>query len=131
MSSLHPNNVHQQTAAKSDLRTFKEDLTHAIADAFPTGRMPYKHVRAVLARWDADNTHADQSVNAVQQLFEEYGYDCKEVIIPADSPTINPQFFLQEVLYKLGREGEAGDLTIFYYAGHGVWDDKNQLLRLQ
>lgn len=113
------------------LRNVQERPESSYMGGIPTGRMPYRRVRAVLCRWDADNTHAEESANALQAVFEDYGYACKRVILPADTPNVNPHLYLQDVMNDLGRAGESGDLTIFYYAGHGDWDHQNQQLQLQ
>lgn len=130
MSLLHPDQLNQITQSKIDFRSFKDDLTHAISGAFPTGRMPFRRVRAVLVRWDVDNTKADESVREMLQVFQDYGYACKTAIIPAQS-TISPDRFLQRLMFDMGEMGESGDLTIFYYAGHGLWDERQHSLELQ
>ena len=131
MSLLQPNNINKITQGKADFLSFKEDLSRAIIGAFPTGRMPYNRVRVTLVHWDNDNTGSAESVAEILQVFQDYGYACKTALIPAQSTTINPDRFLQNLMIDLGRAGESGDLTIFYYAGHGFWDEKQQALELQ
>lgn len=131
MSSLHPQNVDEITKSKTKLITFKEDLNRAIIGAFPTGRMPYNRVRVALVHWDLDDTKADKSVEEIRKTFEDYGFACRTFIIPAKSTTTTPEFFLRKILYQLGDAGETGDLTIFYYAGHSVWDQAAQILQFQ
>lgn len=132
MSLLHPDNIDEITKSRTDFLTFKEDLNHAIVGAFPTGRMPYNRVRALLVRWDVDdNTHSDRSVDEIEHLFQEYGFACSKKVISTQSTIINPERCLQNMLLDLGRAGEAGDLTIFYYAGHGIWDERQHFLEIQ
>lgn len=131
MSSLHPQNIDEITQSKSNLVTLKEDLTRAIIGAFPTGRMPYHRVRAALVHWDVDDTKANKSVEEIERTFEDYGFACTKFIIPARSNTISPDRFLQKLVYKLGDAGEKDDLTIFYYAGHSVWDQERRVLKFQ
>ena len=131
MSPLRPQNIDEMTQSQSNLIAFKEDLTRAIEGAFPTGRMPYRRVRAALVRWDVDDTKADESVEETARTFGEYGFDCRKFIIPARSTTTTPVRFLQKVLCDLGDEGEKDDLTIFYYAGRSVWDQASRVLQFQ
>ena len=131
MSLLHPRNIDEISQSKTNLTTFKDDLTRAIEGAFPTGRMPYNRVRAALVYWDVDDTNAKQSVDEIEKLFQDYGYVCKKFIIPAQSTTVSPLRFLQKALYDLGLVGEKNDLTIFYYAGHSVWDQNLRVLQFQ
>lgn len=131
MSSLHPQNIDEITQSKSNLITLKEDLTRAINGAFSTGRMPFHRVRAALVFWDVDDTKADKSVEEVERLFKDYGFACRKLIIPARSKTPTPEHFLRKFLVELGDAGEKDDLTIFYYAGHSVWDQALEVLQLQ
>lgn len=132
MTSLHPDNIQDITRAQTNLSTLRDDLNAAISGAFPTGRRPYNRVRAVFTYWDVDNTKSAESAKELKDLFESYGYACRDAVIPAQlGDPIVPQRFLQQLMVDMGRIGEAGDLTIFYYAGHGVWDQGNKQLQLQ
>ena len=131
MSSLHPQNIDEITQSKCNLITFKEDLTRAINGAFPTGRMPYNQVRAALVSWDVDDIKADKSVEEVERLFEDYGFACRKYIIPARPKSRTPDHYLRNFFHELGDAGEKDDLTIFYYAGHSVWDQAREVLQLQ
>ena len=131
MSLLHPQYIDEITQNKGDLTTFKNDLTNAIEGAFPTGRMPYNRVRVALVRWDLDNTHAEDSVNEIQKVFKAYAYACRAYIIQAQSTTINPERSLNNILHDFGSAGEKGDLSIFYYAGHSIWDKRLRVLQFQ
>jgi hypothetical protein len=131
MSSLHPTNIDEITRSNSNLITFKEDLTRAIIGAFPTGRMPFRRVRAALIRWDVDDTKSEESVEEIGRVFEDYGYACRKYIIPARSETISPYSYFRKLMIEVADAGEKADLTIFYYAGHSIWDPVRSLLQFQ
>jgi hypothetical protein len=131
MSSLHPTNIDEITRSKSNLITFKDDLTRAITGAFPTGRMPYRHVRAALVCWDVEDTKVDESVEEIRKIFEDYGYACRKYIIPARSTTVSPYSYFRKLMIEVADAGEKNDLTIFYYAGHSIWDEASRLLQFQ
>ncbi len=131
MSSLHPKNIDEITRSKNNLVTFKEDLTRAIIGAFPTGRMSYHRVRVALVRWDVDDTKADESVEEIGKIFEDYGFSCRKFVIPARFTTITPESYFRNLMVELGDAGEKGDLTIFYYAGHSFWDPDRRLLKFR
>jgi hypothetical protein len=130
MSPLHPDNANLLTKSKTNLATFKEDLTKAIQGAFPTGRMPYNRVRVVFVRWDADDTGSEKSIQGLQTLFESYGYACRTEILQAQASP-GPDKALRKIMYDLAEAGESKDLSIFYYAGHGQWDSVKHSLQLQ
>lgn len=131
MSLLHPQYIDETAQNKGDLTTFKNDLTKAIESAFPTGRMPYNRVRVALVHWDLDDIHAEDSVNEIQKVFQDYGYACRKYILQAQSATISLERSLQKILHEFGFAGEKGDLSIFYYAGRSIWDQRLRVLQFQ
>jgi hypothetical protein len=129
MSSLYPQNIDEITQSKKNLIIFNEDLTSAIIGAFSAGRMPYHRVRAALIHWDVDDTKTDKSVEEIEKTFEDYEFACRKFIIPIRSSTSILDQFLRKLLYELRDAGEKDDLTIFYYAGHSVWDQALRVLQ--
>ena len=130
MSLLHPGDIEVMTRSSTNFSTFKSDLNFAIFYAFPTDRYPYKRVRVLLVHWDDGYTNWDGSVDEIQHLFQEYGFACRKEIISTQSMA-SSNTRLQGSLAELARAGERGDLTIFYYAGYGIWDKGQDCLELQ
>lgn len=133
MSPSNPDHNVRVAQGKTQLATFKDDLTRAILGAYPTPERitPYHRVRVALVHWDVD-INAQKSVMEMGHTFQVYyGYECSRFALEARSATYTPEQSLQRICIQIGYAGRKGDLTIFYYAGHSIWDPRFGVLRFQ
>lgn len=53
-----------------DLRTFGEDLTNAVAGAFPKGKSRYNEVHVLLLSWEDDRLGVMKEINELGSVFD-------------------------------------------------------------
>ena len=60
-----------------DLRAFGEDLTNAVAGAFPKGKSRYHEAHVLLLSWEDDSLGVIEEINELRSVFDQVsGHGC-------------------------------------------------------
>ena len=60
-----------------DLHAFGEDLTNAVAGAFPKGKSRYHEAHVLLLSWEDDSLGVIEEINELRSVFDQVSdYGC-------------------------------------------------------
>ncbi|TVY59583.1 hypothetical protein LSUE1_G009303, partial [Lachnellula suecica] len=88
-----------------------------------SGRLRYKSTKAVLLRWEEDHLNVRPELEALSDVFQDYGFDTETWLIPTASPD---RKILRKALDFIDDYESEDTLLIVYYGGHATINQAQQ-----